>query len=190
MVLICDFANFVRYSLVIYMYSLYSLSLYHTLFIYLYMNKSLSLSLSFLQWSLSHTHTHMYYEEFFFHYVTSMEVCICISRTPLSLSFVCLFVCLFVFSFSLRFESPSLPLLLSALLCLHNSVAEWRRSYIYIYMSLSLPLPKRSYQPASTVSHQICAVKRAWAELVLGLVTTWESSVTLLHFFLIHASRS
>ena len=94
------------------------------------------LSLSFLQWSLSLTHTHMYYEEFFFHYVTSMEVCICISRTPLSLSFVCLFVCLFVFSFSLRFESLPLSLLLSALLCVSITRSRSGGGHIYIYTCL------------------------------------------------------
>lgn len=53
----------------------------------------------------------------------------------------------------------------------------------YIYAGFSHLFPKRSYQLDNTVSHQICAVKQAWAELVLGLVTTRESSVTLFFFF-------
>ena len=51
-------------------------------------------------------------------------------------------------------------------------------AWVYIQDS-RLTFPKRSYQLDNTVSHQICAVKQAWAELVLGLVTTRESSVTL-----------
>ena len=58
-------------------------------------------------------------------------------------------------------------------------------AWVYIQDS-RLTLPKRSYQLDNTVSHQICAVKQAWAELVLGLVTTRESSVTL--FFFVHCA--
>ena len=54
-------------------------------------------------------------------------------------------------------------------------------AWVYIQDS-RISFPKRSYQLDNTVSHQICAVKQAWAELVLGLVTTRESSVTLFFF--------
>ncbi|MED6142597.1 hypothetical protein PIB30_115308, partial [Stylosanthes scabra] len=39
----------------------------------------------------------------------------------------------------------------------------------------------RSYQHQCTVSHQNSAVKRAWARVVLGWVTSWE--VLVLHLF-------
>ena len=87
---------------------------------------SLSLSPSY-NGVLSLSHTHMYYEEFFFHYVTSMEVCMCISRTPLSLLFVCLFSrSLFVLNLSLSYS----------LLCVSITRSRSGGGHIYIYTCL------------------------------------------------------
>ena len=62
-------------------------------------------------------------------------------------------------------------------------------AWVYIQDS-RISFPKRSYQLDNTVSHQICAVKQAWAELVLGLVTTRESSVTLFFLFIVRPSKN